>query len=111
MILFGDFLVVFIHFFFYPFNQDLLSMYYASDTFLHGISRGQVETTAIMSQKHAFPSIIGMYVPNTQLQRKQEMRVSIGSPFTAHPITRYLLPSQAAVVRSTSTICFALFWF
>lgn len=99
--------MVFIHFFFYPFNQDLWRMY--------GISRGQVETTAIMSQKHAFPSIIGMYAPNTQLQRKQEMRVSTGSPLTAHPVTRYLLPSQAAavhaVVHSMSTIRFALFWF
>lgn len=35
---FGDFLAVFIHFFFYPFDKDLLSTYYASDAFTEGIS-------------------------------------------------------------------------
>lgn len=29
-------------------------------------------------------------------------------PLTAHPITKYLLPSQAATVHSTSTICFVV---
>ena len=104
-------MTVFIHSFFYPFNKDLLSAYSVSDTFIHGTSGDQMETIAIMSWKHAFPSVIGKYVPNTQLQRRQEMSASIGSPLTAHPITRYLLPSQVAAVFSMSTICLALFWF
>lgn len=58
--------------------------------------------------KTCLPSVIGKYVPNTQLQRGQEMSVSIGSPLTAHPITRYSLPSQVAAVFSVSTICSVL---
>lgn len=69
--LFWDLLVVFIHFFFYPFNRDLLSTYYVSGTFLQGISRGQMSTIAITSGKHAFLSVIGMCVPSSQLQRRQ----------------------------------------
>lgn len=95
----------------HSFHKDLLGAYSVPDTFIHGTSGDQMETIAIMSWKHAFPSVIGKYVPNTKLQRRQEISVSIGSPLTAHPITRYLLPSQVAAVFSMSTVCFVLFWF
>lgn len=92
-------------------QQRFIEHLICSRHFHHGISGDQMEIIAIMSWKHAFPSVTGKYVPNTQLQRRQEMSVSIGSLLTAHPITRYLLPSQVAAVFSVFTICFALFWF
>ena len=90
-------------------QQRFIEHLICSRHFHHGISGDQMEIIAIMSWKHAFPSVIGKYVPNTQLQRRQEMSVSIGSLLTAHPITRYLLPIQVAAVFSVFTICFALF--
>lgn len=51
------------------------------------------------------------HVPNRQIQRKQEMSMSTGFPLTSHPITRYLLPSQAAAMHSVCTICFALLYY
>ena len=59
-------------------QQRFIEHLICSRHFHHGISGDQMETIVIMSWKHAFPSVIGKYVPNTQLQRRKRWVYLLG---------------------------------
>lgn len=107
---FEDFLHVFIHFFFDPFNKDVLSTYYVSGTFTQGISRSQMVPMAISSWEHAFPSEINMYPTARSKENKKWvcllgfLSLPIQSPDTFYQV-RQQLCTQCA---QSALLCFII---